>query len=84
MPEPDPRTHPPQRDVMEPLYVIPDGGEVKLSYKDDVVVPDRIEILPGGFVKLVYKGLYQKDIVPRDTIEYISSHTQTEENEEWW
>jgi len=70
--------------MSEPLYVMPDGAEVLLKDRDDVVVPDRIEILPGGFVKLIFKKQYQKEIYPREEIEGMYSHTQTEEQEDWW
>jgi len=70
---------------MNDTYVIENGAEVQLKHRDDVVVPDRIELLPGGFVKLIYKRQYQKDIYPREQIEGMYTHTSgKEENAEWW
>jgi len=63
------------------LNVITEGGEI--HFKDDRV-PDRIEILNGGWVKAIYKRNYQQEIHPPDAIEGIYTHTNDLEDEEWW
>lgn len=65
-------------------YVLPDGGEVHFTTDREPAPADRIEILPGGWVKLVFKHSYKKEILPSRVIEGIHSHTQHEEDQGWW
>ena len=64
--------------------VMPMGGEIHFTDDRDAHVPDRIEILRGGWVRAIYKHNYQQEIHPPDAIEGIYNHTNALEDEEWW
>lgn len=64
--------------------VLEDGAEIHFRDDRDAHVPDRIEILAGGWVRAIYKSQYQQEIYPPDAIEGIYTHTNALEDEEWW
>lgn len=69
----------------EPGSVLEDGGEIHFRDDDrEAYVADRIEFLPGGWVKAIYKRKYQMEIYPPQSIEGIYTHTNSVEDAEWW
>lgn len=66
------------------INVITEGGEIHFNDDRDAHVPDRIEILNGGWVKAIYKKNYQQELHPPDVIEGIYTHTNDLEDERWW
>lgn len=65
-------------------HVLEQGGEVALKGREARLNPDRIEFLPSGMVKLVFKTSYEKQYHPREDIEAVYTHTKQEEEEDWW
>lgn len=73
-----------ERTEQPPWEVIPEGGDVDFTDDDKTYNFDRIEILPGGMVKLINKADYSKVYRPVSKVEGIYTHTSTEEEEDWW
>lgn len=70
--------------VDEPI-TLKNGGEI--HFKDDekdAHVADRIEILPGGWVRAIFKNQYQQSLYNPDDISGIHTHTNALEDEDWW
>lgn len=64
--------------------VLPYGAEIHFNDERDAHVPDRVEFLPGGFVKGIFKRQYDIHIYHPDDIDSIHTHTEHLEDEEWW
>lgn len=64
--------------------VLPHGAEIHFTDDRDPHGPDRVEFLPGGFVKAIYKNQYQLEVYPPDAIEGVYTHTNHLEDKEWW
>ncbi|GGL55353.1 hypothetical protein [Halocalculus aciditolerans] len=64
--------------------ILPDGAEIHFTDDRDAHVPDRIEFLPGGFVKAIYKQSYSLEVYPPHAIEGVYTHTNHLEDEGWW
>ena len=64
--------------------ILPNGAEIHFNDDRDAHVPDRIEFLPGGFVKAIYKNQYEISVYPSHVIEGIYTHTNHLEDEDWW
>jgi len=73
-------------DTVEPHdpNVLPDGAEIHFTDDRDTYVPDRVEFLPGGFVKCIYKHNYSIEVYPQSDIEGIYTHTNHLEDQDWW
>jgi hypothetical protein len=69
----------------EPIYVSEYGGEVHFATDREPGQFDRIELYPDGWVVLINKNSYSKDILQKEAIEGIYTHTSDEEESaEWW
>lgn len=68
----------------ETKTVIEDGAEIHFTDDTDTKVADRIEILPGGMVRAIYKQSYQQEVYPQRRIRGLYTHTNALEDEEWW
>ena len=64
--------------------VLPNGGEIYFTDSRDVRPADRIEYLPGGHVKAIYKNQYEMEIYPPHAIRAVCTFTAHVEDEEWW
>jgi len=64
--------------------VLPNGAEIHFKDGRDDHVPDRVEFLPGGFIKAIYKDLYEIRIYHPDEIQKLATHTNHVEDAEWW
>lgn len=73
-----------KNDTYTEANVLPNGGEIEFTDDRDTHVPDRIEFLPGGFVKAIYKRQYEIVVYPPHAIEGVYAHTNHLEDEEWW
>jgi len=64
--------------------VLPNGGEIHFTDDRDPHSADRIEYLPGGHVKAIYKRQYEMEIYPPHIIEGVYTFTKHVEDAEWW
>ena len=64
--------------------VLEHGAEIHFKDEAGVKVPDRIEILNGGWVRAIYKQTYQQEVYPPNKIEGLYTHTNELEDEDWW
>jgi len=64
--------------------ILPNGAEIHFTDDRDAHSADRVEFLPGGFVKAIYKNQYQLEVYPPDVIGGVYTFTKHLEDEEWW
>jgi len=64
--------------------VLPNGAEIHFTDGRDAHSADRVEFLPGGWVKAIYKNTYQLEVYPPGVVEGVYTHTNHLEEEDWW
>lgn len=64
--------------------VLPNGADIEFTDERDTHCADRVEFLPGGHVKAIYKNSYQLEVYPPDVVEGVYTHTNHLEDKEWW
>lgn len=65
-------------------WVLPNGGEVEISGREDRYIADRIEFTRTGHVKLFVKSQYELSVYPSERVEAIHTYTKHVEGEEWF
>jgi hypothetical protein len=64
--------------------VLPNGGEIHFTDGREVKRADRVEFLPSGMVKAIYKKSYNLEVYPPHVIEGVYTFTEHLEDNEWW
>lgn len=64
--------------------LLPNGAEIHFTDDREPHSADRVEFLPGGLVKAIYKKEYQLEVYPPDVIAGVYTYTKHLEEEDWW
>jgi len=64
--------------------ILPNGAEIHFQDERGPHSADRVEFLPGGWVKAVYKRSYEVNVFPPGEIRGIYTHTNHLEDKDWW
>jgi hypothetical protein len=67
-----------------PNKILPNGAEIHFTDDRDPHSADRVEFLPGGMVKAIYKNQYELEVYPPHVIQGVYTFTRHVEDEDWW